>query len=257
MTLTTDLCVKEAWLSILYARFKIEVSEERHSALFRMLDAYAATIGECPEGLLSRAQTRQLTTEHWSQIIHRATNHETRFYRNRAVVDLVVKYASEVPRPRILSVGCSTGEEPYTFAVELGLRKLPNYQIFATDVSEVCIKKAQAGLYAEHESIPDRFAKRDGKGCMSFYGWVKDLVIFSQHNVLSGRPIDFLNPTLIVTQNMLIYYRQETRHRILENLSLMLSSGGLLITGPGEDAYWQNPDLERLPVAAATVFRKK
>tara|TARA_R110002124_G_scaffold128157_11_gene288647 strand:- start:19 stop:792 length:774 start_codon:yes stop_codon:yes gene_type:complete len=256
MTVMTEICVQEAWLSILYSRFKIEVAEDRHNAMFRMLDNYAIQLGETPESLLNKAQSRQLTPEHWTQVIHRATNHETRFYRNKAVVELVAQFSADVPRARILSVGCSTGEEPYTFAVELGLRKVPNYQIFATDVSAVCIEKAKAATYPENACIPERFAKRDGQGNMRFYEWIKDFVTFSQHNVLADWPIDFPKPTLIVTQNMLIYYRRETRHRILDSLSLMLEKGGYLITGPGEDASWNPTTLERLSVPVATVFRK-
>ncbi len=257
MTEATAIDLEASWLNILVGRFKIEVAEDRHAALFCSLARYAESLGETPERLLYRAHNRLLTPDHWAQVIHLATNHETRFYRNKAVVELVAQYATEFPRPRILSVGCSTGEEPYTLAVELGKRSLANYHVHATDVSLPCIEFAREGRYRDNELISDRFAKRDGNGGMQFFGWLKDFVTYEQHNVLSERPISFASPTIILTQNMLIYYRQETRFRILENLALMLPQGGYLITGPAEEAHWKPDDLERLPVAAATVFRKK
>ncbi|MNR52027.1 CheR methyltransferase, SAM binding domain [compost metagenome] len=68
--------------------------------------------------------------------------------------------------------------------------------------------------------------------------------------------IGFESPDIIVTQNMLIYYRVETRHQILERLAGMLSPGGHLITGPAEDAGWKSDAVTRIPNSNASVFQK-
>lgn len=244
------------WIEIMSSRFKIEIAPDRQPAFYNSLLNYAASISEPPARLLFRAAHRQLTSEHWAQIIHLATNHETRFYRYRPVIDLIARLSGEFARPRILSVGCSTGEEPYSFAVELCQNGFSNFHIHGTDVSPPCISTATNGIYKASEHIPERYAMRTGSGLMKFYGWLKDFVTFEQHNILSDRPIDFANPTTVVTQNMLIYYRRETRHLILDNLSFMIPKGGYLITGPAEDAQWSSPGFERLPNATASVFRK-
>lgn len=256
MTAATQVDQRDSWMQILYERFKLEIAQDRHSALLASLDRYAASLGKTPEELLHHAKHRLLSSSQWALIVHYATNHETRFYRNPNVVDLVNEYARENTRCRILSVGCSTGEEPYTFAIELIQQTLPNFHIHATDVSQLCVEIGEAGKYKDSPIIPDRFVYRDAAGHMTFYQWVRSLVTFEQHNILSDRPIDFRNPNIIVTQNMLIYYRRDTRHRILENLSLMLQPGGYLICGPTEEASWKPKDMERMPVTAATVFRK-
>ncbi len=249
---------QQAWIDLLYTRFKIEVAPERQPALFRALESYASAINETVESLLMRANKRQLPSAAWAQIIHLATNHETRFYRNPSVIQLVATLAKEFPRPRILSVGCSTGEEPYSMAVELGLQGFANFQIHGTDVSEPCIHAAKAGVYKANDSISDRYAPRiEGSKSMRFVGWLKEFVTFEQHNILGERPINFAQPNIIVTQHMLIYYRAKTRYRILDTLSCMLADGGYLITASAEEAQWKAEGFERLNALPATVFRKK
>ena len=56
-------------------------------------------------------------------------------------------------------------------------------------------------------------------------------------------PFEIQNPDVIVTQNMLIYYKPKTRHAILGRLASALPKGGILITGLTEDAGYTNPNL--------------
>lgn len=256
MTVASLVSLRDSWMEILNERFKLEIAQDRHEALLNALSRYAESLSKTPDELLHCAKYRLLSSSQWAHIVHIATNHETRFYRNPNVVDLVAEYAKHFPSPRLLSVGCSTGEEPYSFAVELLQQEIRSFCIHGTDVSQLCIETAENGVYRNSNIIPDRFVYRENDGHMHFYEWVKTLVTFEQHNVVSDRPIDFRRPDIIVTQNMLIYYRRETRHRILENLSLMLEPGGYLICGPTEEATWKPCDMERMPVTAATVFRK-
>ncbi|MCY1462812.1 CheR methyltransferase, SAM binding domain [compost metagenome] len=73
---------------------------------------------------------------------------------------------------------------------------------------------------------------------------------------MGGEQISFERPDIIVTQNMLIYYRVETRHQILARLAGMLAPGGHLITGPAEDATWKSAAVTRIPNSNASVFQK-
>lgn len=252
-----ELDDQEVWIDLLFTRFKIEVAQERQPALFRALDSFAAAQNETAVSLYRRAISRQLSRSTWAQIIHLATNHETRFYRNPSVVQLVAQLARDFPRPRILSVGCSTGEEPYSLAVELSQQSFPNFHIHGTDVSEPCIDTALSGIYRTNVAIPERFAGRIESGQRMRIGWIKDFVTFEQHNILGERPINFTAPNIIITQNMLIYYRSRTRKRILDLLSCLLADGGYLITSPTEEANWNAQGFERLHSLAAPVFRKQ
>lgn len=252
-----ELNDQEAWIDLLFTRFKIEVAQERQPALFRALESFAAAQNETALTLYRRACSRQLSQSTWAQIIHLATNHETRFYRNPSVVRLVTHLARDFPRPRILSVGCSTGEEPFSLAVELSQQGFPNFLVHGTDVSEPCIDTAQSGIYRSNDAIAERFAGRIEGGQRMRFGWIRDFVTFEHHNILGERPINFAAPNIIITQNMLIYYRSKTRKRILDHLSCLLADGGYLITAAAEEANWNAPGFERLHSLAAPVFRKQ
>ncbi|MNR63953.1 CheR methyltransferase, SAM binding domain [compost metagenome] len=66
--------------------------------------------------------------------------------------------------------------------------------------------------------------------------------------------MNFTAPDVIITQNMLIYYRVETRHLILQKLAAMLPIGGYLLTGPAEDGNWNPLGLKRLPNHLLNLF---
>lgn len=248
---------QEAWIDLLFRRFKIEVAFERQPAMFRALENYASGINETTATLYDKAVRYQLPRADWAQIIHLATNHETRFYRNPAVIQLVAACARNFVRPRILSVGCSTGEEPYSLACELSAQGFANFQIHGTDVSEPCVATAVAGIYRANDAVLERFAPRIDGGLRMRFGWIRDFVTFEHHNILAERPIEFSAPNVILTQNMLIYYRIKTRIRILESLSCLLADGGYLITAAAEEGDWEPDGFDRLPSRCATVFRKK
>lgn len=254
---TADPYDQESWVDLLSNRFRIEVVQERQLALFKALAAYAGSLNETPESLYRKAVRHQLSRACWAEILHLATNHETSFFRSLPVLEMLGRLAAGFSCPRILCVGCSTGEEPYSIAVHLSQNGQPNFHIHGTDISERCIEKAHLGVYPTHPAVSTQFAGRSEQPQgMRFFEWVKDVVTFEVHNVLSSSPMEFQKPDIILTQNMLIYYRFKSRRQILDSLSCLLAPGGYLITAAAEEAHWNSSEFERIAVQPATVFRK-
>lgn len=245
-----------SWLTIIEARFSIQIDALLHVALQSALQNYASTLG-CTLGELEvRARESRLQPEHWGMILHLATNHETRFYRSPAALKLIVDITHELKSPRILSVGCSTGEEPYSIAVELLKAGSCSFRIHGTDISPLCIETAKAGRYPKHEAVTQIAAASVDTGHMRFHAWVREMITFEQHNILLDRPIEFTKPNIVLTQNMLIYYRPETRFGILNRLANLLDPGGYLITGPAETLSWSGHGLIRHLHPNLTVFQR-
>lgn len=244
------------WPALVAERFSIEVDEQRAGAFVANLANYSRRIGMAGDELYKRATTRQLDANHWSAIIHLATNHETKFFRYMPILSLIETLCLGKRNPKILSVGCSTGEEPYSIAARLLRSGHASFRVHGTDVSRSCIEKARAGIYKSHPDIGPDIAAGAGDGTILIHQWVRDAVSFEVHNIMSDTPISLMRPDIIVTQNMLIYYKAETRHEILTRLGMMLPNGGYLITGPAEDAAWNPQSLERIPNPKATIFRK-
>ncbi|WGK63387.1 CheR family methyltransferase (plasmid) [Halopseudomonas sp. SMJS2] len=248
--------IDDRWAALVAERFSIEVDEQRNGAFVANLVSYSRRIGMDSEELFDRATTRKLDASHWSAIVHLATNHETKFFRYMPILSLIETLCLRKRNPQVLSVGCSTGEEPYSIAARLLRSGHALFRVHGTDVSRSCIEKAQAGVYKPHPDMRTDIAANTGNGTIRIHQWVRDAVTFEVHNIMGDMPISFTSPDVIVTQNMLIYYKVETRHEILTRLGMMLPTNGYLITGPAEDAAWMPESLERIPNPTATIFRK-
>ncbi|MCS7130482.1 MAG: protein-glutamate O-methyltransferase CheR [Archaeoglobaceae archaeon] len=169
----------------------------------------------------------------------------TEFMRDRSPFDYFMqKILPELARKRngilrFWSAGCANGEEPYSIAIAV-LETLPNrnFSIYATDIDEDCLKKALEGIYEkeqlknlskEHldkyfEKIGDKYRIKD---------FVKRHVRFKKHDLTSQEPITkFLDA--IFCRNVMIYFDEKQKEKILENFYNALNSGGYLIVGKSE-----------------------
>ena len=213
----------------------------------------------------------------WDKLVHYLTVHETRFLRHEDTLALICeKYLprssfeikEEPVTVHIWSVGCSTGEEPYSMAMAVDdhLRKLGcefYLGVIASDISRGAIAIGRAGIYnkkqlqsIEPEWLKTYFEKLpDGR-----YQVVPELrqrVCFNQLNVVDMERAPMGAMDIIVCQNLLIYYDRARREQIVNNFVEHLTPGGILVLGVGELVNWSHPKLERLNYANTLAFRHK
>jgi len=143
---------------------------------------------------------------------------------------------------RIWSIGCSTGEEAYSlamafaeFAESTGVRT--PIQIFATDLNEVSIDKARAGIYANYiaqdvsaERLRLFFTEVNGKYRISKS--IRDICVFSKHNILADPPFSRID--LVSCRNLLIYLEPALQQHVMRILHYTTSPGGFLWLGASE-----------------------
>jgi two-component system CheB/CheR fusion protein len=138
------------------------------------------------------------------------------------VIPKIVAAANNAPI-RAWIPGCATGEEAYSVAICL-LEALsehgpnPPLQIFATDVSEMAIKRAREGFYLENiaidvsqERLRRFFVKTEGGYQISKL--VRDLCVFAPQNLAKDPPFSRLD--LISCRNVLIYLGPPLQRRVL------------------------------------------
>jgi chemotaxis protein methyltransferase CheR len=187
-------------------------------------------------------------------VVDALLNHETSFFRDAAVLDLMVEAVqalqAETPgrRVRIWSAGCSMGQEPYSLAMlfeEAAVtRGLSMPEIIATDVSASALARARAGKFSQFEiqrGLPVRrmvswFDSVDGE-------WVvrpelSRRVQFRQHN-LAKDPAPPGKFDLVLCRNVLLYFGAEVRTRVFRTLREATRDGGLLVLGAGETVIGQ------------------
>lgn len=160
-----------------------------------------------------------------------------------AVIEPLVREASEGDTLRAWVPGCATGEEAYSIAIEIleaaaGAGKRLALQVFATDVDQEALAAARLGLYSA--SIAERVpAHRLQRYFLSFdeQGYqvrpaLRDVVSFAAHDLTKDPPFSRMH--LVSCRNVLIYLRAAAQEHALELFHFALLPGGALFLGSSE-----------------------
>lgn len=155
---------------------------------------------------------------------------------------------------RLWVAGCATGEEVYSLAISL-LEYLDHrpesvgIKILATDLNEVALEKARAGLYLDNIEIdvtPERlrrfFVRTEGHYQISKA--VRELCVFSRHNMATDPP--FSRVDLVSCRNVLIYMDAALQKRVMPLLHYALNHDGFLFLGSSENVGAANELFEVL-----------
>lgn len=174
---------------------------------------------------------------------------------------------------RVWSIGCSTGQEPYSLAMifeEAMLRYHTNinYRIFASDINEEVLQRARIGKYSASEvgNIRCSYLQRYftlNEGVYEISSSLKEHIRFNFHNLLDHSKISFDNNVfasfdIIVCMNVLYYYQEEVQDKMIRKILLALNNKGYLITSETEK-YLVKTDssIERVQYQAPIFHKQK
>ncbi|HSF33140.1 MAG TPA: CheR family methyltransferase [Candidatus Tectomicrobia bacterium] len=191
----------------------------------------------------------QSSTQELHALIDEVVVPETWFFRDQIPFAYLGRYVMAEWFPshqggvlRVLSLACSTGEEPYSIAMALldtGL--VPQtFLIDAVDISQKALRWARGAVYGSHSFRGDDLVFRERYFERSHQGYrlcerVRDMVAFRHGNVLDARLLADREPyDAIFCRNMLIYFDEPARRRAMKVLDRLLSPGGLLFVGYAE-----------------------
>ncbi|WP_377807116.1 CheR family methyltransferase [Azospirillum sp. A29] len=160
----------------------------------------------------------------------------------REVVPRILERKGDKAPIRIWSVGCASGEEPYSlammFAEALGTAEFcQRVKIYATDLDDAALNTARHATYGPRdvESVPEPLLERYFERIGNHYVFQRDLrkcVIFGRHNVVSDAPISRID--LLICRNLLIYLEADTQGVVLPRLHYALVNDGFLFLGKAE-----------------------
>jgi len=197
------------------------------------------------------------------QLVETVIIPETWFFREEEPYHYMLEYFKEQPATEtlsVLSMPCSTGEEPYSVAMTLldNCIHPSRFEIDAIDVAETNIEKALYGEYRKNSfrsselGFMDRYFTRKNNNYV-ISDTLKGEVNFHCGNVLnnpSGSPLKQYD--IIFCRNLLIYFDAETQKEVFSTISRMLKPEGILILGHAETA--QCSDGEFVPAADSKSF---
>ena len=196
--------------------------------------------------------TSPIGSLHWNAFEALTTN-ETYFFRDKQVFDglaqTVLPQLMEARRSeralRIYCAAASTGQEVYSLLMMMRelFSDLKAWDVFvqASDISEGCLERAKLGVYnlkevergLPPEFLPKYFDKLPD-GNFKIAAGIRDAVHFSRQNLLD-EPAGYPKFDLILLRNVLIYFGNETKVRILKNIHKQLARDhGLLLLGATE-----------------------
>ncbi|MGY3176308.1 chemotaxis protein methyltransferase WspC [Pseudomonas sp. TE12234] len=216
-------------------------------------------------------QTLQGSRDEQQALIEAVIVPETWFFRYpesfATLAKLAIKRLSEINNLRalrILSLPCSTGEEPYSIAMTLldaGL--MPHqFKVDGMDVSPLSVEKARRALYGKNSfrgqdiAFRDRYFVAENDG-FRLDGRVLDQVRFQVGNVLDPAllanepPYDF-----VFCRNLLIYFDQDTQKQVFEVLKRLTHVDGVLFIGPAEGSLLGRFGMRSIGIAQSFAFSR-
>lgn len=196
---------------------------------------------------------------------------ETWFFRHpesfAALKKLAFEHLSRLEggRPlRILSLPCSSGEEPYSIVMALldGGLAPQLFQVDAVDVSEKIIERAHAGLYGRNSFRGEALDFRERYFLPSKEGFalteqIKRKVRFIHGNLLDPLLLSGEPPyDILFCRNLLIYFDRPTQAQVLQVLKRLLREDGYMFIGPAEASLLSQNGMQALALPLAFVFRR-
>lgn len=268
----------ELWQALIEARTGMTIGVSRRSFLETNLGIRMREIGLADyESYYEQLMIGAAAEREWAVLVDRLTVQETSFFRHPSSFALVRAHIAELllkePNRKALnlwSVGCSTGEEPYSLAMQTDAqltdlhRSRIYYGITATDISLPTLARARTGIYGERRlhNVPAAWKQKffqavPGKKEFQITDALKKRVAFVQLNIMELDKAPFSEMDIIFCQNVLIYFRRFRKRDILANLAARLAPGGIMVLGVGEAVDWAHPQLVRVDYPDTLAFQKK
>lgn len=163
---------------------------------------------------------------------------------------------------RVLSVPCSSGEEPYSIAMALLDAGVPpaRFQIDAVDISERMVEFARRACYGRNSFRGDNLSYRDRHFTETADGHQLADAVMARVRFLAGNLFDaHLLPNVlpydfVFCRNLLIYFDAATQERAVALLKGFARRDGVLFVGPAETSLMTGRRLPALPLARAFAF---
>lgn len=257
----------EAFRKIIYEESGIVLTPEKRSLLSARVQKRLKKLGIRDESEYLSIIELDVSGEELAELIDTISTNVTYFYRESEhftqLRQILKKFVAEGQDDiKIWCAAASSGEEPYTIAIEASESLDPRkskFSILATDICSKVLQKAVLGAYPESivEKIPE-----DLKG--KYFEWkepdlwvvkpqLRQKILFKKLNLIS-QPFPLKGPLhIIFCRNVMIYFDVQTRQKIVAEFYRLLRPGGYLILSHSENLIGISANFEKL---GSSIFRK-
>lgn len=215
-----------------------------------LLEARSAATGLGADGYLERLGCGVGFEDEERILVDLITVNETYFFRHAAQLDLVVDEllpALEADRPpgsrlRLLSAGCSTGEEAYSIAMLLERRDpalLDRCEIVGIDLDRRVLERAGTGRYSTWALRATSEEVR--RSCFTEVGReyeisprLRERVRFEHGNLAADGEWCARTWDLVLCRNVFIYFSNEVIATVADRFRRCIPDDGRVVLGPSE-----------------------
>ncbi|KPY64001.1 protein-glutamate O-methyltransferase CheR [Pseudomonas syringae] len=163
---------------------------------------------------------------------------------------------------RILSLPCSTGEEPYSIAMALFDAGVDarQFKVDAIDISPVSIAKAEHGVYGKNSfrgsdiGYRERYFNPVADG-FEIADSVRACVSFQPGNLLDPKLVSQAAYDIVFCRNLVIYFDRQTQQHVFKVLKQLTREDGLLFIGPAEGNLLAGIGMRSTGIAQSFAFR--
>ncbi|KQQ56985.1 protein-glutamate O-methyltransferase [Pseudomonas sp. Leaf127] len=184
-------------------------------------------------------------------VVDLLTTNETYFFREHPHFDFLASWLLRQRGPlRLWSAACSSGEEPYSMAMVMSEHATTrDWSITASDLSLSMLHKAQEAIYdiSQAKYFPEGWLQRyclsgvgDMSGRLRIQASLRERLVLREVNLVQPLSEDLGLFDVIFLRNVLIYFDNDEKKRIVQRLVHQLRPGGLLFIGHAESIHGFN-----------------
>lgn len=250
----------------------LDVTDEERDLIFRLAEKLTGCNIDTPReifvhNVVRRAELKRAPSvrdylmmvsrdnQELPHLISALTIHTTSWFREKPHYNWMEDFLRSPSSPyrgghvSLLSVGCSTAQELYSFALVFEKMRrdgmIQDYHLEGWDIDLIVLEKARQGSFpaADVSGIPERYHKllkiesldqEDTKGSMAIDSEIMKRTKFRAMNIAS-MPDNLIGGfDLVVCRNLLIYFRQSQVNEIVKKLLRLMKAEGHLVLGLGE-----------------------
>lgn len=245
----------------LYEKSGLAITEEKTYLLQSRLTPITRDYGFSDLEELAKALRFAPDPKLIKAVIDAMTTNETLFFRDAKpfmqfktiVLPAMVTARENKKSLRVWSAACSTGQEPYSIAITLdealAQKNGWKFEILGTDLSDNALSQARNAKYNQFEiqrGLPIQMAMKyftqEGQN-WTIKDNIRNMVRFESFNLLE-RMDRFGTFDIIFCRNVLIYFDEETKKKVLQNLVKRLAPDGFLFLGGSETVIGLCPELK-------------
>ena len=247
---TIDTKTFESFVNLIYERAGIRLGPHKRALVSSRLAKRMRQIGiSCYKTYYEHVRQDRSETELVVLLDIISTN-VTYFYREPRHFEFLARIMADwekqgQSRFRLWCAASSTGEEPYTMAMTVAetLHSTADTRILATDLSTRVLERARQGNYEAKrmDKVPafmlNRYFRRSRSGPEALFSvseHLKRMITFARLN-LAEVPFPMRGPLdIIFCRNVMIYFDNHIRKRLLDEMYKLLKPDGYLIVGHAE-----------------------